>query len=113
MRHSCLKKDEDGDAAWDVSVPEGKEGFVSVTNYKAKRPSEVSVDEGDLLEVLDNTGTESFMVCVACTGQVGWVPRVFIIKSPSEDTKKRSSQNPERQRKRSASSTRTCDGRAC
>lgn len=46
------------------------------------------MDEGDLLEVLDNTGTESFMVCVASTGQVGWVPRVFIIKSPIEDTKK-------------------------
>lgn len=46
------------------------------------------MDEGDLLEVLDNTGTESFMVSVASTGQVGWVPRVFIIKSPSGDTKK-------------------------
>lgn len=46
------------------------------------------MDEGDLLEALDNTGTESFMVCVASTGQVGWLPRVFIIKSPSEDSKK-------------------------
>lgn len=69
-------------------LQEEKEKFVCITNYKPKSPSEVSVNEGDILEVLDNIGSESFLVCVVSTGAVGWLPRVFIVKAPDEDAKK-------------------------
>ena len=65
-----------------------KEKFMCITNYQAKAPGEVSVNEGDILEVLDNIGSESFMVCVITTGAVGWLPRVFIIRASEEDVKK-------------------------
>lgn len=62
--------------------------FVCITNYKPKTPGEVSANEGDTIEVLDNIGSESLMVCVITTGAVGWLPRVFIIRAPEEDVKK-------------------------
>ena len=70
-------------------VPQGqKEKFVCITNYEPKAPGEVSVNEGDTLEVLDDIGSESAMVCVITTGAVGWLPRVFITRAPKEDVKK-------------------------
>ena len=65
-----------------------KERFVCITNYKAKAPGEVSVNEGDSLEILDDIGYESFLVCVVTSGAVGFLPRVLIIKAPDEDVKK-------------------------
>lgn len=65
-----------------------KERFVCITNYKAKAPGEVSVNEGDSLEILDDIGYESFLVCVVTSGAVGFLPRVLIIKAPDEDIKK-------------------------
>ena len=46
------------------------------------------MNEGDTLEILDNVGCESWMVCVITTGAVGWLPRVLIIRAPEEDVKK-------------------------
>lgn len=59
-----------------------------IANYKAKAPGEVSVNEGDVLEVLDDIGTETCMVCVVTTGAVGWLPRVLIFRAVEEDSKK-------------------------
>ena len=41
-----------------------------------------------MLEILDDVGMESSMVCVIPTGAVGWLPRFFIIRAPEEDVKK-------------------------
>ena len=71
-----------------MTLQREKEKFVSITNYKPKAPGEVSVNEGDTLEILDNVGCESWMVCVITTGAVGWLPRVLIIRAPEEDVKK-------------------------
>ena len=65
-----------------------KERFVCITNYKAKALGEVSVNEGDSLEILDDIGYESFLVCVVTSGAVGFLPRVLIIKAADEDVKK-------------------------
>ena len=62
--------------------------YVCITNYKAKALGEVSANEGDTIEILDDIGSESSMVCVITTGAVGWLPRVFIIRAPEEDVKK-------------------------
>ena len=59
-----------------------------VTNYTAKAPGEVSVNEGETLEALDNTGSESSLVCVITTGAVGWIPKIFITRAEEEDVKK-------------------------
>lgn len=65
-----------------------KQKFVCITNYTAQSPDEVSVNEGDMLEILDDVGMESSMVCVIPTGAVGWLPRVFIMRASEEDVKK-------------------------
>lgn len=69
-------------------LQEEKEKLVCITNYKAQEPGEISVNEGDILEALDNIGSESVMVCSVSTGVVGWLPRVLIIKAAEEDMKK-------------------------
>ena len=65
-----------------------KEKFVCITNYQPKAPGEVSANEGDKIEILDDIGSENSMVCVITTGAVGWLPRVFIVRAPEEDVKK-------------------------
>ena len=74
--------------AFVLVLQEEKVKFVCITNYKAKAPGEVSANEGDTIEVLDNIGSESSMVCVITTGAVGWLPWVFIMRAPEEDVKK-------------------------
>ena len=71
-----------------MTLQREKEKFVCISNYEPKAPGEVSVNEGDTLEILDNVGCESWMVCVITTGAVGWLPRVLIIRAPEEDVKK-------------------------
>lgn len=55
--------------------------FISVINYTAQSPAELSLQEGDTMKILDNSDMEKWLVSLDTTGEVGWAPAVFLESS--------------------------------
>lgn len=55
-----------------------RQEFVAVTNYAAENDNGISLQEGELLSVLDDTYKEWWYVESLKTKQKGWIPSMYL-----------------------------------